>query len=108
MDIGKLRHRVIIQSPTDSITDSGSLTQTWATHATVWARVMQTGAGERMAADEVQSGTTAKIQIRKLSTVTAKMRVLDSTHSHTWNIEAIEADPKDAEYQWLHCRDVTP
>ena len=106
MDIGKLRHRVVIQTPTDSIDSTGGTSQTWATHATVWARIVETGAGETTTASQVQTKTTQKVQIRHLSTVTSEMRINDSDKSRILNIVDIEGDPSDKHYMWLHCVEV--
>lgn len=106
MNVGKLRHRVVIQTPTNSVSAAGDTTQSWATHATVWARIMEMGAGEKVAASQTQTTSTHKVQIRHLSTVTAKMRVYDSDKSRTLNIVAVEGDETDERYMWLHCLEV--
>jgi len=106
MNIGKLRHRVVIETPTDTRTDAGSTTQAWATHAILWARILETGSGETVTAAQTQTKTTHKVQVRHLDTITAKMRVNDSDKSRILNIVAIEGDPTDAEYMWLHCLEV--
>jgi SPP1 family predicted phage head-tail adaptor len=103
MEAGKLRHRITIEVATNTRTAAGSTTQSWATHATVWARILNFGGTERVTANQVESRVTHKVQIRNLSTVTTGMRVNDTDKSRILNILAIEGDETNEQYTWLHC-----
>ena len=39
MDIGKLRHRITIETPTTGADTSGGVTYTWNTFAVVWGYI---------------------------------------------------------------------
>lgn len=76
MKAGKLRHSVTIQSATETQSNSGVITQTWGTHATVHARISPTGGREGWQGDVPDGGRMIDVEIRALSTVTRKMRIL--------------------------------
>ena len=75
MRAGKLRHTVIIQISTPTQSASGAVTESWATHATVHARVSPSGGYEKWQGDIPDGGRMHDIEIRYLSTVTIEMRV---------------------------------
>ncbi len=76
MIIGELRHRLELQSPTDSVDSYGQPTRTWSTYATVWGKVMPVSAGESQLANQQQSDITHRVLIRHRSDVTAEHRIL--------------------------------
>lgn len=106
MNVGKMRHRIVIESPTVTQTASGTSVESWATHATVWAGIVEFGGQENIVAEQVEARLQRKVKIRHLSTVTTEMRVNDADKSRILNIIAIEGDETDAEYMWLHCVEV--
>jgi SPP1 family predicted phage head-tail adaptor len=83
MDIGALRHRITLQTPTSvSDGDSGFIDR-WppdggTTLATVWASIVPATARdlERVVAGTVQSSATHLVTIRYLAGVTTKTRVV--------------------------------
>ena len=64
MNIGGLRHRITIQRAADTVNDTGDPVQTWATLATVWARIEPTTGKERFAAMEQQAEVDYRITCR--------------------------------------------
>lgn len=106
MQAGKLHHRVVIETPTNTVTAMGDTQESWSTHAPVWASVHEIQGTETVVADKVESHLTHKVLIRHLSTVTTKMRVNDSDKSRILYIKYITADPKDKRYMYLHCQEV--
>jgi SPP1 family predicted phage head-tail adaptor len=83
MDVGSLRHRVTLQTPTSAADGDGGYTDTWATLVTVWASVVPATARdlERAVAGTVQSSATHLVTIRYLAGVTTKTRVLFGTRT---------------------------
>lgn len=75
MAIGKLRHRITIQEPTETTDNHGGYTESWSTFATVWARISPMSASEKHFADKLEEEVTHKIKIRSLSGLSAKMRI---------------------------------
>lgn len=61
---GKMRHRVIIQSASETLDTYGASAQTWSEDATVWAAVVATGSAESRAHQQVAPGTTHAITLR--------------------------------------------
>ena len=75
MKAGNLRHKIVIQEPTETNT-GGDVITTWATYATVHAEVMPDRGGEYWAAKQVQEKEPIIFIIRYCSGITRKMRVL--------------------------------
>ena len=84
---GRLRHSVIIQTPTEVNDSHGQPIKTWATFATVYAAVEPISGREYFDAAQINSEITTKIIIRALSGVTTKMRI--SYDSRLYNIQSI-------------------
>lgn len=77
MNIGELRHRLIIQKPTESQSStSGFPTESWAQFATVWGRVNPMSGRERWQALQVSPEITHEVTIRHLKGVNPEKRVL--------------------------------
>ncbi|MAF43064.1 MAG: head-tail adaptor protein [Parcubacteria group bacterium] len=84
----KLRHRVTIQSNTESRDATrGAITNTYATLKTVWANVGTLSTKEYFSESQRNNEVTSKIRIRYLSTVTTAMRVVHG--SDTYEITGI-------------------
>lgn len=91
MDAGRLRHRVTIQSVTETRdTTTGAIATSWADVATVWAAVEPLSGREFLAAQANQAEVVARILIRYRDDVTAKMRVVAG--SKVYNIRAVLPD----------------
>lgn len=90
---GKLRHRVLIQQPTQ-VQDmvSGEEVPGWADVASVWASVEPLSAREFIAAQAGQSEITARVVIRHRADIDATMRIL--YRGQVYNIHGVLADPK--------------
>jgi SPP1 family predicted phage head-tail adaptor len=77
MDAGLLRHRVTIQSMTETQDGTtGAITESWSDVATTWAAIQPLSGREFIAAQEKGGEITARIVIRYRSDVTEKMRIL--------------------------------
>ncbi len=87
MIIGELRHRLALQSATDSTDSYGQPTRSWATYATVWGKVLPVTAGESQLANQQQADITHRITIRHRADVTAEHRILFG--SRTLNIRGV-------------------
>ncbi|MBC8048819.1 MAG: phage head closure protein [Chitinophagales bacterium] len=72
---GQMRRRVIIEAPERAGDGAGGFTETWASVATVWARVRARGGLERMRADRLASVVSHDITIRWRAGVLPTMRV---------------------------------
>ncbi len=87
MEAGALRHKVIIQQPTETTNSLGEITPSWTTFATVWAEILPLSGKEYWSSKQVNSEVTGKIRIRYKSGITPKMRVKYGTR--IFNIEAV-------------------
>lgn len=75
MQIGKLRHRIVIQTPTETKSASGETTTAWGTFASVRACLEPTGGTEQWQSDQVLPTVTQRITIRWIPGITPKMRI---------------------------------
>lgn len=81
MRAGSLRHRVAIQSKTTSPDDLNEPVDTWATVATVWARMAPMKAAEGYEAHQNVARTTHEITMRYTTAVDENMRILHEGRS---------------------------
>ena len=98
MKAGRMRHKIVIETNTQARTSTGSLTDSWATHATVRCNVEPLSSREYFAADSVNTANQTKFQIRNLSTVTTKMRILWG--SRYFDIQSIIV-PREIKHEML-------
>ena len=75
MNIGKIRHRIILLRQVNEVNDYGASTQTWKRVATVWADVRPLSGREYFSAQQVQSEVTTQIWLRYLDGIMPTMRV---------------------------------
>ncbi len=76
MRAGQLRHRVAVQSATQTTNDAGDPIRTWSTTAAVWARVEPLSGREAERARAIRADLTHKVTIRGGVTLTPAMRFL--------------------------------
>lgn len=76
MRAGELRHRLALQTSTDSKDAGGGLVETWATVATVWGSVKPLKGEDKVNAQLVNSEITHSIKIRYRPGVNAQGRIL--------------------------------
>lgn len=74
MEPGRLRHRIQIQSVTETRDASGGVIPIWETDAVRWAAIEPLKGRERYDADMVQSDVTHKITIRYYADLNSKQR----------------------------------
>ncbi|MGB9845892.1 MAG: phage head closure protein, partial [Desulfotomaculales bacterium] len=75
MNAGQLRHRVIIQRPTETKDQYKRPAIGWADFATVWAAVEPLSGREFLLAQNTNTELTIRVRIRYLRGVTPGMRV---------------------------------
>ena len=75
MEIGRLRHRIDIESQSLSTDSQGGSSRTWATRATVWSSIKPLRSEERFYNEQLKLQTTHEIIIRYLSTVLSTDRI---------------------------------
>lgn len=101
MKIGALRQRVTHRKFTAAQDSYGEEIETWATNATVWARVEPLNSRDFYAEQQLNSEVTGKIYLRYRTDVTEKDRfVFDS---ETYEIVGQPINP-NMEKRWLICK----
>ena len=77
---GKLNKKIIIEVVTETRTNSGAISEAWATHAEMFASITPVNGKEYFAAAQVQAENIVKFRIRYQSGLTTKMRILYNTN----------------------------
>lgn len=95
--IGKLRHRITIESKGQASDGAGGYIESWSPFATLWAEVKPINSRERFQAEQVQARTTHRIWIRYRDDLETDMRV--SYQSRSMAILGI-TDPDERKH-WL-------
>lgn len=104
MRVGKLRHRLVIQTYTDAVNAYGEPSRTWTTFATVFADIRPVSGREYLASDKVQAEVSTVIVIRYLDGLLPKMRCTNA--GRTFEIVAALPDRTNATLQQLMCNEV--
>lgn len=74
MQAGRLRHRVEIQTFTETQDTFGEPDRTWATADTVWAAIEPLRGQELLSAQEINAETSHRVRLRYHSSVTPTAR----------------------------------
>ena len=104
MMIGRLRHRITIQTRTQTQDAYGQPSDTWSTLATVWARIEDARGNERLAALQVRAEVSRMVTIRYLSTVTERCRVVWGDRTLEI-VEIVVPENRNAEMR-LMCKEI--
>lgn len=75
MRAGKLRHKVTLQSKSETRDDTGQVFRDWSDTATIYASVEPLSGRELVNAQAIESETTYRITIRHLAGVTTEQRI---------------------------------
>lgn len=92
MQAGRLRHRLVIQTPTETTDSMGGQTIAWNTLATVWATIAPLRGAEYMEAQAVEAAVSTRITIRYRADVTPRMRA--TWDGHTYEILDVVHDER--------------
>jgi SPP1 family predicted phage head-tail adaptor len=79
MRAGDLRHRVAIQTASESADTLGEMTKSWSTVATVWAALWPLRGAEREEAGQIKAQVSHRMRLRYNATLTGKHRLLLGT-----------------------------
>lgn len=98
MRAGLLDQQIIIETPTTT-NDQGEVEHSWATLATVWARVITSRGEEAIQAARINARETIRVQMRYRSDVTTKQRL--TWDSQVFYITAVDASMRRKGEMWL-------
>ncbi len=87
MRAGRLKHKITVQTTTESQSGSGAVTDSWSTYAQPWAEIEPKGGREYFAAQMTNAKIDVVFLIRYQSGITAKMRI--SWNSRVFNILSV-------------------
>jgi SPP1 family predicted phage head-tail adaptor len=79
LNLGDLKHRLLLEQPVESADGAGGVTRSYATVATVWAALTPSAARSEVAADALGAEVTHEIVIRFRADVTTRHRLRDGS-----------------------------
>ena len=83
MRAGRLRHRLVLQSPTETRGPAGGVqVNTWKTEATVWGAIEPVSGKEFLTIDQTQNETTVRIVLRYHSGLDETWRVVNDGRAY--------------------------
>lgn len=99
LEAGKLRHRVVIEQPSNEQDETtGAMSPDWTEVCTVWAAIKPLSTREFIAAQAQQSKVIGKIIIRYRDDITAEMRAVHG--NKIYSIEGVFPD-EDSGQEYL-------
>ncbi len=106
MKAGTLRHKIALETPTETSDGLGGVSTAWSTFKSVYASIWPIKGAEYISAMQTTSEVTHKIRIRYLASVTSKMRIKFGTRY--FEIEAIINPDERNIYLEMMCKETTP
>ena len=88
MRAGRLRHRLTVQTRTDTRDSTGAVTSTWTDARTVWAAIDPLRGEERFNAGQVKPVIDTKVTLRGHIVVNPKMRFVDQLDGQIYDIDS--------------------
>ena len=92
MRAGDLRHKLIVQKPTETQGSMGDMALTWTEYDEVWASRTPLGGTETLAAGGLLTDAREELAIRYRAGVTPKMRLLARVEDTTLNGAIVVTD----------------
>jgi SPP1 family predicted phage head-tail adaptor len=96
--IGKLDERIILQSLSET-NNRGSLSQAWATVATVWAYIIQPKGNEAFESARLNASETIRVKMRWRDDVTVKWRL--QWRGQNYSITHVDRSEYKQGWLWL-------
>lgn len=101
---GDLRERVTLQSVSTTRDIVGGLVESWATTATLWAKVEPMSARESWYRQQMNASASWKVSIRYRSGVTSKQRIVWGTR--TFEVRGVTDPDNRRRYLELACDEI--
>lgn len=109
MSVGKMKHRLTIQSPSRTGDGGGGGSIAWEEVATVWGRIEGKSGSEAFFGDQLEGRSLYQITIRFRRGITNKHRLVYSyevkgkAYSRTFNVNRVENKNEQDRYLVLYC-----
>ena len=73
---GKLRHKITVQTSTDTLNGYGEPVESWATYKTLMSSIQTTGAREFDELNKTHGELSHLVKVRHVQGITSKMRII--------------------------------
>lgn len=104
VQIGKMRHRVTVQSATETRDATGAVTRTWASEGKRWAKIDYLSGAEGPYADQQQATRRYSVAMHRHDTIVPTWRILWGVK--TLNVESVLADDQDRDKTFCLCTEL--
>lgn len=106
MNIGTLRHRLVIEAPVETPDEAGGVSREFEAVATVWGRIEPTGGDEARLEDRLLQRLTHRVVLRARPTLTAAHRLRHG--ARLFDICAIRQDVPARRFIACDCEENAP
>jgi SPP1 family predicted phage head-tail adaptor len=103
IDPGELRHRLMLEAPTETADGAGGVTRDYATIATLWAAVTPLAARGEVQADALAATATHRIIMRARGDVTTRHRLREG--ARTFRIVALRDPDGSGRFIEIHAEE---
>lgn len=109
MSVGKMQHRLTIQTPSRTGDGGGGGSTTWTDVDTVWGRIEGKTGNETFFGDQLEGRSTYQITIRFRRGITNKHRLVYSyevkgkAYSRTFNVNRVDNKGEKDRFLVLYC-----
>ena len=104
MRAGRMRHRLTIQTVTETQNAVGELTRVWAEAVTVWGQVRPLSGKETLTGEQITADVSHRVFVRYNENIAATARILWGTRVFEINA-VLNADEIDRSMELL-CKEV--
>ena len=104
MRAGRMRHRLTIQTVTETQNAVGELTRVWAEAVTVWGQVRPLSGKETLTGEQITADVSHRVFVRYNENIAATARILWGTRVFE-NNAVLNADEIDRSMELL-CKEV--
>jgi SPP1 family predicted phage head-tail adaptor len=105
-NIGRVRHRAILEAKTLTADGGGGFAETWEPYALVWGELVPASGDESVQAGRVESRVSHKLIVRRRTDVSANHRV--RVGERTFAITAVVDEGPQAFWMTLLCEEGAP
>ncbi len=99
-NIGRLRHRIVIQKPVKTADDAGGFAAAWTTYGNRWAEMLVPRFSQQVIQGGVQTSEQVQARVRKGHGAVIGDRVVWADHG-TYTVVAVDSSRTDEDYLGL-------
>ncbi len=99
-NIGKMRHRIVIQKPTKTADEAGGFASVWSPYGNRWAEMLVPRFNQQVIQGGVQTSEQVQARVRKGHGAVIGDRIVWTGHG-TYTVVAVDSSRPDEDYLGL-------